>query len=40
MVKRVMSSLIPVSGLEHYDWEVRVIDDPRAPCPPMAQGLP
>jgi len=30
MVERVMARLIPVSGLEGQDWEVRVIDDPRA----------
>ncbi|KAK8089682.1 mitochondrial metalloendopeptidase OMA1 [Apiospora hydei] len=29
MVKRVMRRLIPVSGMEDSDWEVRVIDDPR-----------
>ncbi|SPO05798.1 related to OMA1 - metalloendopeptidase of the mitochondrial inner membrane [Cephalotrichum gorgonifer] len=29
LVKRVMARLIPVSGLEQYDWEIRVIDDPR-----------
>lgn len=34
MVKRVMSRLIPISGLGQYDWEIRVIDDPRAPTPP------
>ncbi|KAI1126333.1 peptidase family M48-domain-containing protein [Nemania abortiva] len=28
LVKRVMSRLIPVSGMEDSDWEVRVIDDP------------
>ncbi|EXF75425.1 peptidase family M48 [Colletotrichum fioriniae PJ7] len=28
MVQRVMRRLIPVSGLEDQDWEVRVIDDP------------
>lgn len=31
MVKRVMSRLISISGLGQYDWEIRVIDDPRAP---------
>ncbi|KAI1402052.1 hypothetical protein F4819DRAFT_455967 [Hypoxylon fuscum] len=29
MVKRVMKRLIPVSGMENADWEIRVIDDPR-----------
>jgi hypothetical protein len=29
MVKRVMRRLIPVSGMEDSNWEVRVIDDPR-----------
>ncbi|KAI0134418.1 peptidase family M48 [Xylariales sp. AK1849] len=29
MVKRVMKRLIPVSGMEDSDWEVRVIDDNR-----------
>lgn len=29
MVKRVMQRLIPVSGMEDADWEIRVIDDPR-----------
>ncbi|KAI1861471.1 uncharacterized protein JN550_010851 [Neoarthrinium moseri] len=29
MVKRVMRRLIPVSGMEDSEWEVRVIDDPR-----------
>lgn len=29
LVKRVMRRLIPVSGMEDSDWEVRVIDDPR-----------
>jgi metalloendopeptidase OMA1, mitochondrial len=29
MVKRVMERLIPVSGMENANWEVRVIDDPR-----------
>ncbi|KAI0885641.1 uncharacterized protein GGS22DRAFT_131801 [Annulohypoxylon maeteangense] len=29
MVKRVMRKLIPVSGMEGADWEIRVIDDPR-----------
>ncbi|KAI1454522.1 hypothetical protein F4805DRAFT_321001 [Annulohypoxylon moriforme] len=29
MVKRVMRKLIPVSGMEDADWEIRVIDDPR-----------
>ncbi|KAI1093205.1 hypothetical protein F5B19DRAFT_451524 [Rostrohypoxylon terebratum] len=29
MVKRVMRKLIPVSGMEDANWEVRVIDDPR-----------
>ncbi|KAL7622981.1 metalloendopeptidase [Parahypoxylon ruwenzoriense] len=28
MVKRVMRRLIPVSGMEDADWEIRVIDDP------------
>ncbi|KAI1389788.1 uncharacterized protein F4822DRAFT_399728 [Hypoxylon trugodes] len=28
MVKRVMKRLIPVSGMEDADWEIRVIDDP------------
>ncbi|KAI0867894.1 peptidase family M48-domain-containing protein [Hypoxylon argillaceum] len=28
LVKRVMERLIPVSGMEDSDWEVRVIDDP------------
>lgn len=28
MVKRVMRRLIPVSGMEDSNWEVRVIDDP------------
>lgn len=28
MVKRVMQRLIPVSGMEDADWEIRVIDDP------------
>ncbi|KAK1654272.1 peptidase family M48 [Colletotrichum phormii] len=28
MVQRVMRRLIPVSGLEDQEWEVRVIDDP------------
>ena len=29
MVSRVMKRLIPASGLEHLDWEVKVIDDPK-----------
>ncbi|KAI1745181.1 peptidase family M48-domain-containing protein [Xylaria scruposa] len=29
MVKRVLQRLIPVSGMEDDEWEVRVIDDPR-----------
>lgn len=29
MVQRVMKRLIPVSGMEDSNWEVRVIDDPR-----------
>ena len=29
MVKQVMSRLIPISGLRHYNWEIYVIDDPR-----------
>ncbi|KAI8963691.1 hypothetical protein F5Y11DRAFT_318332 [Daldinia sp. FL1419] len=29
MVKRVMRKLIPVSGMEDCNWEIRVIDDPR-----------
>ena len=29
LVNRVMSRLIPVSGLEGEKWEVRVIDDPK-----------
>ncbi|KAI0455865.1 peptidase family M48-domain-containing protein [Xylaria acuta] len=29
MVKRVMKRLIPVSGMDDDEWEVRVIDDPR-----------
>jgi Zn-dependent protease with chaperone function len=29
LVKRVMARLIPISGLEQYDWEIRVINDPR-----------
>ncbi|CAJ2502881.1 Uu.00g102750.m01.CDS01 [Anthostomella pinea] len=29
MVERVMARLIPVSGMEDAEWEVRVIDDPR-----------
>lgn len=29
MVRRVMNRLIPVSGMEDADWEIRVIDDPR-----------
>jgi len=28
MVNRVLRRLIPASGLEHLNWEVRVIDDP------------
>jgi len=28
MVKRVMKRLIPVSGMEDAQWEIRVIDDP------------
>ncbi|RYO97608.1 hypothetical protein DL764_007282 [Monosporascus ibericus] len=28
LVKRVMARLIPVSGMEDAEWEVRVIDDP------------
>ncbi|KAH7026138.1 peptidase family M48-domain-containing protein [Microdochium trichocladiopsis] len=28
MVKRVMKRLIPVSGMEDANWEIRVIDDP------------
>ncbi len=28
MVRRVMERLIPVSGMEDEEWEVRVIDDP------------
>ncbi|KAF3058448.1 Mitochondrial metalloendopeptidase OMA1 [Daldinia childiae] len=28
MVKRVMRKLIPVSGMEDSNWEIRVIDDP------------
>ncbi|KAI8288888.1 hypothetical protein K4K59_006644 [Colletotrichum sp. SAR11_240] len=28
MVKRVMERLIPVSGMEDLQWEIRVIDDP------------
>lgn len=28
MVKRVMARLVPVSGMEDVDWEIRVIDDP------------
>lgn len=32
MVKRVMARLIPVSGMEDAEWEVRVIDDPRMYC--------
>ncbi|PKS08875.1 hypothetical protein jhhlp_003487 [Lomentospora prolificans] len=28
LVKKVMGRLIPVSGLNHYNWEVWVIDDP------------
>ncbi len=28
LVKRVMARLIPCSGMEDADWEVRVIDDP------------
>ncbi len=28
LVNRVMSRLIPVSGLAEQQWEVRVIDDP------------
>ncbi|KAI1211788.1 uncharacterized protein F4807DRAFT_450891 [Annulohypoxylon truncatum] len=28
MVKRVMRKLIPVSGMENANWEIRVIDDP------------
>ncbi|KAI0838620.1 hypothetical protein F5Y06DRAFT_39494 [Hypoxylon sp. FL0890] len=28
MVKRVMKRLIPVSGMENSNWEIRVIDDP------------
>lgn len=39
MVRRVMSSLIPISGLEHYDWEIRVIDDPRAPACLKSSGI-
>ncbi|KAI1822137.1 peptidase family M48-domain-containing protein [Xylaria intraflava] len=29
LVKRVLERLIPVSGMEDSEWEVRVIDDPR-----------
>ncbi|KAI0405999.1 peptidase family M48-domain-containing protein [Xylaria palmicola] len=29
LVKRVMKRLIPVSGMDGEEWEVRVIDDPR-----------
>ncbi|KAI1502799.1 peptidase family M48-domain-containing protein [Biscogniauxia marginata] len=28
IVMRVMRKLIPVSGMEHADWEIRVIEDP------------
>jgi metalloendopeptidase OMA1, mitochondrial len=28
MVKRVMKRLIPVSGMENQEWQIRVIDDP------------
>lgn len=33
LVKRVMQRLIPVSGMEDLDWEVRVIADSRAFLP-------
>lgn len=40
MVNRVMSRLIPASGLEHVDWEVHVISSPGEcyPFPPIGEA--